>query len=67
MTSLQKSLSVIGLMFFLFYILTHIEFHRKTKNNISDRHEHEELKKNKPSEELTTKQEQLLQVIEKVI
>ena len=69
MTSLQKSLSVIGLMLFVFYILTHIEFHRTTKHNVSEKHEHEELKKNKQLEPSppAPKEEQLLHVIEKVI
>ena len=47
MTSLQKSLALIVMMLFVFYILTHIEFHRTSKNSLSDRHEHENLKKNK--------------------
>ena len=56
-------------MFFVFYILTHIEFHRTTKHNVSEKHEHEELKKNKQLEPSPTapKEEQLLHVIEKVI
>ena len=30
---------------FGFYILTHIEFHQNSKKNISNKHEHEILKK----------------------
>lgn len=68
MTRLQKSLSAIGLMFFVFYILTHIEFHRTTKHNISDVHvKHEEPSRKKPDEIIQPKQEKILHVIEKVI
>ncbi len=67
MTRLQKSLSAIGLMFFVFYILTHIEFHRTTKHNISDVHvKHEDPSLNKQDDIIQPKQEKKLHVIEKV-
>ena len=54
-------------MFFVFYILTHIEFHRTTKHNISDVHvKHEEPSLNKPDDIIQPKQEKKLHVIEKV-
>ena len=47
MTSLQKSLAIILVMLLFFYVLTHIEFHRTEKLSISNKHEHQALKKDK--------------------
>ena len=40
-------------MIFAFYVLTHLEFHKNQKNNVSSKHEHEVLKKDKLANLLT--------------